>query len=296
MVILGLVQGLTEFLPVSSTAHLIFAEAFLGIPRPGILLEAVLHLGTALAALVVLWGEVRKLVTGWGMSITRKFPDATTQSYGRLAWLIILVTAITAAAGLTLERPLESMFGSVRGTAVQLILTGGLLLLAQERGRRAMLDATPADAVAIAVAQAIAIVPGISRSGATITAGMWMGLRKEEAARFSFLAAIPAVAGAGILGLKDLRLGLGMGDTPAQLLTGLAVAALSGGVGIRWLLSVLRRGRLSYFAADWRLVGAAVVFFTKGEELWRAGNGPPIVFMAAGLSRWAGGLGWRLRF
>ena len=264
MVILGLVQGLTEFLPVSSTAHLIFAEAFLGIPRPGILLEAVLHLGTALAALVVLWGEVRKLVTGWGMSITRKFPDATTQSYGRLAWLIILVTAITAAAGLTLERPLESMFGSVRGTAVQLVLTGGLLLIAQERGRRAMLDATPADAVAIGVAQAVAIVPGISRSGTTITAGMWMGLRKEDAARFSFLAAIPAVAGAGILGLKDLRLGLGMGYTPAQLLTGFAVAALSGGVAIRWLLSVLRRGRLSYFAAYCLLAGAAVLFFTKG--------------------------------
>src|SRR2546430_5935181 len=227
MVILGLVQGLTEFLPVSSTAHLIFAEAFLGIPRPGILLEAVLHLGTALAALVVLWGEVRKLVAGWGMSITRKFPDATTQSYGRLAWLIILVTAITAAAGLTLERPLESMFGSVRGTAVQLILTGGLLLLAQERGRRAMLDATPADAVAIGVAQAIAIVPGISRSGTTITAGMWMGLRKEEAARFSVLAAIPAVGGGGVAGSNAPPPRIGSGETPGQRPTGFSRAGAS---------------------------------------------------------------------
>jgi len=178
--------------------------------------------------------------------------------------LITLVTAITAAAGLTLKRPLESMFGSVRGTAVQLMLTGGLLLLAQERGRRAMLDATPADAVAIGVAQAVAVAPGIPRSGTTITTGMWMGLRKEEAPRLSFLAAIPAVSGAGKLGLKDLRLGLAMGYTPAQLLTGFAVAALSGGVAIRWLLSVLRRGRLRYVAADWRLTGAAVVFFTKG--------------------------------
>src|SRR5439155_1670348 len=98
MVILGLVQGLTEFLPVSSTAHLIFAEAFLGISRPGILLEAVLHLGTALAALVVLWGEGRKLVTAWGRSVTRQPADAVAQSYGRLAWLIILITAITVAA------------------------------------------------------------------------------------------------------------------------------------------------------------------------------------------------------
>lgn len=264
MVILGLVQGLTEFLPVSSTAHLIFAEAFLGISRPGILLEAVLHLGTALAALVVLWGEVRKLATGWSRSIARQPADATTQSYGRLAWLIVLITAITAAAGLTLEKPLEQMFGSVRGTAVQLMLTGVLLLFANERGRRGMLDATPKDAVAIGIAQAVAIVPGISRSGTTITAGIWMGLRKEDAARLSFLAAVPAVAGAGILGLKDLRVGLAMGYTPAQLVAGFGVAALSGGMAIRWILSVLRRGRLGYFAAYCLATGAAVLFFTKG--------------------------------
>src|SRR2546428_10342534 len=273
MVILGLVQGLTEFLPVSSTAHLIFAEAFLRIPRPGILLEAILHLGTALAALVVLWGEVRRLVIGWGASVARKSVDATTRSYGRLAWLIILMTAITAAAGLTLEKPLESMFGSVRGTAAQLMLTGVLLFLAQERGRRAMLDATPGDAVAIGIAQAVAIVPGISRSATTITAGMWMGLRKDEAARLSFLAAIPAVAGAGILGLKDLRLAIVMGDTPAQLLTGFAVAALSGGGAIRGLLSVLRRGRLGYFAAHLLLAAAAGLLFSNGWGLWPAGEG-----------------------
>ena len=264
MVILGLVQGLTEFLPVSSTAHLIFAEAFLGISRPGILLEAVLHLGTALAALVVLWGEVRKLVTAWGRSVTRQPADAVAQSYGRLAWLIILITAITAAAGLTLERPLEQMFGSVRGTAAQLMLTGVLLLFANERGRRGMLDAAPQDALVIGIAQAVAIIPGISRSGTTITAGIWMGLRQEEAARLSFLAAIPAVAGAGLLGLKDLRLGLAMGYTPAQLLTGFVVAAVSGGLAIRWLLSVLRRGRLVYFAAYCLLAGAAVLVFAKG--------------------------------
>lgn len=263
MVILGLVQGLTEFLPVSSTAHLIFARALLGIPRPGILLEAVLHLGTVLAAVVVLWSEVRRLAIGWARSLTRQPADAISQSYGRLAWLIILMTAITAAAGLTLERPLEQMFGSLRGTAVQLMLTGVVLFFANERGGRTMLQATPRDAVAIGVAQAIAIVPGISRSGTTITAAIWMGLGKAEAARLSFLAAIPAVAGASLLGLKDFRLGLAMGYTPAQLLAGFLVAALSGGLAIRWLLSVLRRGRLVYFAWYCLAAGAAVLFFMK---------------------------------
>jgi len=263
MVLLGLVQGLTEFLPVSSTAHLIFAEAFLKIPRPGILLEAVLHLGTALAAIIVFWDDVRRLVSGWLAVLSGRTMDASTRAYGRVAWLILLITGLTAAAGLTLETPLEQLFGSVRGTAVQLMLTGLLLLLVRERGARTLLEATPSDAIAIGIAQAVAIVPGISRSAATIAAGMWMGLRKDEAARLSFLAAIPAVAGAGIFGLKDFQLGEAMGYTPAQLVAGGAVALVSGAAAIRWLLGVLRRGRLTYFAIYCLAAGAAVLLVMR---------------------------------
>lgn len=263
MVLLGLVQGLTEFLPVSSTAHLIFAEAFLKIPRPGILLEAVLHLGTALAAVIVFWDDVRRLVSGWVAVLNGRTMDASTRAYGRVAWLILLITGLTAAAGLTLETPLEQSFGSVRGTAVQLMLTGLLLLLVRERGTRTLVQATPRDAIAIGVAQAVAIVPGISRSATTIAAGMWMGLRKDEAARLSFLAAIPAVAGAGIFGLKDFQLGTAMGYTPAQLVAGGAVALVSGAAAIRWLLGVLRRGRLTYFAIYCLAAGAGVFLATR---------------------------------
>ncbi|MDR7505657.1 MAG: undecaprenyl-diphosphate phosphatase, partial [Armatimonadota bacterium] len=127
MVILGLVQGLTEFLPVSSTAHLIFAQAFLGITRPGILLEAVLHLGTALAALVLFWADVRRLLAGWWASLGGRACDDEVRRYGRLAWLIVAITAITAAVGLALADPFERMFGSLRGTAFQLVLTGAIL-------------------------------------------------------------------------------------------------------------------------------------------------------------------------
>ncbi len=263
MVLLGLVQGLTEFLPVSSTAHLIFTEAFLKIPRPGILLEAVLHLGTALAAVIVFWDDVRRLVSGWVAVLSGRTMDASTRAYGRVAWLILLMTGLTAAAGLTLETPLEQSFGSVRGTAVQLMLTGLLLLLVRERGARTLVQATPRDAIAIGVAQAVAIVPGISRSATTIAAGMWMGLRKDEAARLSFLAAIPAVAGAGIFGLKDFQLGAAMGYTPAQLVAGGAVALVSGAAAIRWLLGVLRRGRLTFFAIYCLAAGACVFLATR---------------------------------
>jgi len=259
MVILGLIQGLTEFLPVSSTAHLIFAETFLGIPRPGILLEAVLHLGTALAALVVFWPDVRLLLGGWWASLARGPRPEPARTYGRLAWLIVLITAITGVAGLGLEQPLERMFGSLRGTAVQLMLTGLILLLARERGRRVLGEIGVADAAAVGVAQAAAIVPGISRSGTTIAAAMWMGLRADEAARLSFLAAIPAVAGGGVVGLKDLRLGASLGYTPAQLLVGFAVAAVSGAAAVHALLAVVRRGALGGFAAYCLLAGGAVL-------------------------------------
>jgi len=258
MVILGLVQGLTEFLPVSSTAHLIFAETFLGIARPGILLEAILHLGTALAAIVLFWGDVRLLLAGWWATTPLGRRTDALRPYGRLAWLIVLITVITAAVGLVLADPFERMFGSIRGTAVQLILTGVILLLARGRGSRTMLDAGPADAAAVGLAQAAAIVPGISRSGTTIVAAMWLGMRGDEAARLSFLAAIPAVTGAGLFGLKDLPLGASLGYTPVQLLAGFAVSLVSGVLAIRWLLAVVRRGRLTGFAVYCIAAGAAV--------------------------------------
>ena len=259
MVILGLVQGLTEFLPVSSTAHLLFAEAFLGIARPGILLEAVLHLGTALAAIVLFWRDVRRLATGWWASLRRRAEPEGARGYGRLAWLILLITLITGAVGLALADPFERMFGSVRGTAAQLMVTGLILLAARGRERRGVMEATAADAVSVGAAQAVSIIPGISRSGSTIAAGLWLGLRRDDAARLSFLAAIPAVAGAGVFGLKDLGLAASLGYTPAQLVVGFVVSLLSGALAIRWLLAIVRAGHLRWFAAYCIAAGGAVL-------------------------------------
>lgn len=264
MVILGIVQGLTEYLPVSSTAHLIFTEAFLGIRRPGILLEAVLHLGTVLAAIILFRREIVLLLAGWWSTFRRADREALAD-YRKVAWLIIVITAMTAVIGVALDAPLERMFSSVRGTAVQLIITGIILFFARPRGSRALLGLTPTDAIAVGVAQAVAIVPGISRSGTTITAGMLLGLRAEEATRLSFLAAIPAVAGAGLFGLKDLRLGEALGYTPGQLIVGFLVSAVFGALAIRWLLDIVRRGRLIWFALYAIVAGAVIAL------LWRGG-------------------------
>lgn len=256
LLILGLVQGLTEFLPVSSTAHLIFAQTFLGITRPGILLEAVLHLGTILAVLLLFRDDVRRLIVGWWATLRGGGSEART--YGRLAWVIVIITVVTAAIGLTLADPFERMFSSLRGTAIQLILTGVLLLAARQRGSRTILEARPLDGIVLGLAQAVAIVPGISRSGTTITAGLWLGLRGDDAARLSFLAAIPAVLGAGLFGLKDLPLGAALGYTPAQLVLGFTASLLSGMLAIRWLLAAVRRGKLAGFAVYCIATGAAV--------------------------------------
>jgi len=264
MVILGLVQGLTEFLPVSSTAHLIFAETFLGIARPGILLEAILHLGTALAAIILFWGDIRLLLAGWWATLPTQRRTDALRAYGRVAWLILLITVITAAVGLALADPFERMFGSMRGTAFQLVLTGVILLLAREHGRRTTLDARSADAVAVGLAQAAAIIPGISRSGTTIAAGLWLGLQRDDAARLSFLAAVPAVTGAGMFGLKDLSLGTSLGYTAAQLIVGFAVSLLSGALAIRWLLTIVRRGQLRWFAA-YCIAAGGTVLITVGR-------------------------------
>lgn len=275
MIILGIVQGLTEFLPVSSSAHLIFAEHFLGIRRPQLVLEAVLHLGTALAAAVLFWPDVRRLLSGFAGSLKGRrvrrsgvLPDAPaegepmTDPYGRVAWVIIGATLVTAAIGLVLRVPFERMFESVRGTALQLILTGVILILGRERGRRAMTDAGWPDAALIGVAQAVSIVPGISRSGITIAAGLWGGFTREEAARLSFLVSIPAITGAGLFALKDVRAATSLGYTPVQLIAGFVVSAIFGALAIRWLLDIVRRGRLAVFAGYCWVVGAAVYVST----------------------------------
>lgn len=257
LVILGLVQGLTEFLPVSSTAHLLFTEHYLGIPRPGLTLEAVLHLGTAAAAVVMFWPDVRRLL-GAGLSLAGLASrSGAADPDRRLLLAILAATAVTAVLGLLFEDPLERMFQSVRGTAVQLMVTGGILLWNRTRGDRTGGEATVRDGLVLGLAQALAIIPGISRSGTTIVTGLALGFRRAEAARLSFLMAIPAILGASLFSLKDAGQAARLGFGPLPLAAGAVVAGVSGALAIAWLLDIVRRGRLAWFAAYcW---GAAIV-------------------------------------
>jgi|FaiFalDrversion2_1042247.scaffolds.fasta_scaffold00198_2 undecaprenyl-diphosphatase len=263
MVVLGALQGLTEFLPVSSSAHLVFAESLLGLPRPGLVLEAVLHLGTVGAVLALYGRDLGALLRAWSRAPLK----VATNPAGRVVWLLMCTTAITGLAGVLFVEPLEALFASVRWTAFQLVLTGVLLWWAPRTGSRGLHHMTWADAGWVGLAQAVSIVPGISRSGITIVAALWRGIGREEAARYSFLAAVPAILGAaGFSLVRDWQSATSLGYSAVELLVGFASALGFGMLAIRWLMRFLQLGRLRAFAWYCWIVGLAALAYA-----WRRG-------------------------
>lgn len=249
--LLGLLQGLTEFLPVSSSGHLVLARTVLGVESPGASLEAVVHLGTLCALLVYFRRDLSRLAVG----LFRRGEER--QSVGQL----VLGTVPVVAAGLLARGAITRAFGAPVFVGAMLVLTALTLALADRRvrhgGRAGREDVTVCDAVAVGVAQAVALLPGISRSGATVAMGIGRGLHPSRAARFSFLLAIPAIAGACILALLDTAAAPGL-DVGGLALAG-GCALLSGLVAIRLLLRVVRAGILWPFAVYCGAVGLAVV-------------------------------------
>jgi undecaprenyl-diphosphatase len=229
---LGALQGLTEWLPISSSGHLALAQHFFGIAAP-VAFDVALHLGTLLAVFVYFWKDIIAIVK----HLARKSPEQ------KLAINIILACIPTAIIGFAFKPQFEAMFGQPLAIALALAITGVILLLA---GRKAgKKEITNKSALIVGIAQGIAVAPGISRSGATIGAGLLLGLKRESAALFSFLIAIPAVIGAGAFEVKDAAFA---GIDPLTVLLGTAVAAIVGYACIGLLMSVLKRGRLAIFA------------------------------------------------
>ena len=230
----GLVQGLTEFLPISSSGHLVLVPALLGRPGPDLATSAMLHLGTLAAVVAYFRRDLLRIVR----------LDPTGRRTGAL---VLLGTVPAAVAGLSLEASLEVLNDRPRIVAAMLAVTG-IVLVASTRLRRGDRDVDElgaSDALVVGAAQALALVPGVSRSGATIVAGLVRGLSRVEAARWAFLLGIPAIAGAGLFeGLELLR---GGGGISAATLVGVVVAGVSGYAAIALLLRVLAtRGLLPF--------------------------------------------------
>jgi len=253
-VVLGVVQGLGEFLPISSSGHLVVVPWLLGWPEHGLSFDVALHVGTLAAVLYAFFDDWRRLLAAGVRGVVSGRPFADPDS--RLLWLLAAASVPGAVAGLLLEDRAESAFRSPALVAAAMAVMGIVLFVADRaaRGTGEARGVTLRDALLIGAAQALAIVPGVSRSGATISMGLVLGYRREEAARFSFLLATPIVVGAAALKSRYLFApGQGL-----QVLAGMVTAAVFGFASIRVLLAYVRTRDYRPFVY-YRLLFAALV-------------------------------------
>ena len=262
-IFLGIIQGLTEFLPISSSGHLVIFQHLVGLKDPELLLDISLHIGTLLAICIFFWSDIRAMVTECraylvnllrqtkpaglplkGMNVQR---DETQQfPYATLAFWVLLGVIPTALTGIAFRQLFQQMFGSTLVVGIMLMVTGTILGVSrlipdQAMKRRSIGLAT---ALAVGLAQGAAITPGISRSGITIVCGLVCGLDRELAGRFSFLISIPAIIGALAMQFDMTEIGeLGY----AALMTGIVISFLTGLIALKITMNYVKRGKLHYF-------------------------------------------------
>jgi undecaprenyl-diphosphatase len=259
-VILGMVQGLTEFLPVSSSGHLLLGQYFLGLDqdRFGLSFDVALHMGTLVAVVSYFWRDLIRMLLAFLRSFGHR--DLVDDPDQRLAYLVIASTVPAALIGYLFEGFFENTVRSPWVVVFNFILVGVLFLVAEAAGSRGRQASKLGfgEAVGIGLAQAAALVPGVSRSGATITLGLFLGLRREEAARFSFLMSVPIIAGAGGLQLAEVITSRMSTHEWLLFVTGFVTSAFVGYFTIQFLLHYLTRHSLRVFAY-YRFAVAAVV-------------------------------------
>ncbi len=262
-IIIGLVQGLTEFLPVSSSAHLIFAQQALGVADVGLAFDVLLHVGTLVAVIVYFFNDIVNMIKGFLLSLVdlkngNFMGELKKDPYKKLAWLTILATIPIGIVGVLFNDIVESMFMGLTVPAFLLLITGCLLYVSQRMntGKIDVRNITLKEALIMGCGQALAILPGLSRSGTTIAAGLFAGLDKEFAAKFSFILSIPAILGAAVFQLKDLSVG---SVEIGACIAGFIVAAISGYLAISFLLKIVREKSLDIFAYYCWIVGIIVL-------------------------------------
>lgn len=251
-ILLGIVQGATEFLPVSSSGHLVITQALLGLDLPGILFEVAVHVATLVSILLVYRERVLELLSG--------VVKGDREAWGYVG-LIVVATIPAGLLGVLAKDRIEALFDDPYTPGIALLVTGLVLwssraALERAKGERPGWTA----ALLIGCAQAVALVPGISRSGMTVVAALWLGLEAREAAAFSFLMAVPAVGGAAILQLGDLGAATGTLST-SVVLAGAVAAGITGVLAIRTFVAMLARKSFHFFAPYCWAVGLAYLAF-----------------------------------
>jgi undecaprenyl-diphosphatase len=260
--ILGLTQGLTEFLPVSSSGHLVLVPEFFNLTKPNLGFDIVLHLATLLAVLGYFFRDVRNMVVALVAPARMNRPEV---KYWRRLFLWLVIGSVPAAiAGFAFSRFFEGMIDSTMAVGIFLVLTSLLLFgsdLALDHSRRqpaSLGKMKAADALIIGCFQALAIAPGLSRSGSTVSAGLFLGFDRPSAARFSFLLSIPAILGAFVASLGGLGGGFG-GASAVAYLVGAASAAVSGFLAIFLLMRYVKNHRFRLFAIYTAALGVFVI-------------------------------------
>ncbi len=262
-IIIGIVQGLTEFLPVSSSAHLVFIQNILGV-ESSLAFDTFLHLGTLIAVLWFFRWDIIKMLKSWWLSIGDILQGRFRQGfyddpYKRLAWYVILATIPVGIVGVLFEDSVDALFsGALYVPAFFLFVTGTILYLSQRMnsGNINLHNISKKEALFMGLGQACAILPGLSRSGTTIAAGLTVGLDKEFAAKFSFILSIPAIFGAFVLQLKDIGSAMDANFLPVFL--GFIAAIIAGYMAIKWMLDLIQNKSLDIFAYYCWVVGIIV--------------------------------------
>ncbi len=252
--VLGLVQGLTEFLPVSSSGHLVLGQRLLGFSEPELMFDVAVHVGTLLAVVLVFWGDIWSILRGLFV-----YSDAEGRRGRRMLWLVVVGSIPTALMGFFFKDIFEVMFSSLLTVGLALLVTGWLLMataLISKKGRQ-IEQVGAGRALLVGFAQGMAITPGISRSGATISTSLLLGIDRRLAAHYSFVLSIPAILGALALQLHELG-----PPTQAQLnplLVGVLTSAISGYAALRVLLRIVQAGGFHWFAPYCFALGLAAL-------------------------------------
>lgn len=246
-VILGLIQGLTEFLPVSSSGHLLVARKLFGLADAGLLLDTMLHLGTLLAVMVVFWSDILGMIR---------------RPFSRLTLLIIAGTVPTAVIGLSFKDFFEEVARTGVTAGWEFLVTGVIIWAAdsmKDRGYKGEKEISYLDSFLVGALQGAAILPAISRSGLTIAGALFRRIDRKTAARFSFLLSIPAIMGATLVQIPDLLEGGSEVIGAGPLVLGTMAAAVSGYIAVKWMLNIIQRGSLKVFAVYVWFLGAIIL-------------------------------------
>ena len=261
-IIFGIVQGITEFLPVSSTAHIIIAELIMGFHFPGLAFEIFLHQASLLAILIYYRKDLWQITTGFFSYFKEKNQANKVHFYFGL--YIIVATIITGGLGILLVGLVTDVMKTPAFISAALVVTGILLILIERfkvYGDRTEKDMTFFDSIIVGLAQTMAVIPGLSRSGLTLVAGLWLGLSRETAVKYSFLLIIPVILGSSVLAFNDINSDMwaeiGYGPLAVTFIT----TVIFSFIGIAWVMDFLKKSRLVYFAIYCFIVAALVYLF-----------------------------------